>query len=716
MKRFDRIAVLVLAGLAVLAGFGLMFSTYMTYDDEGYVLFSLRNFVDGGGLYDRVFSQYGPFFFLWNQGLQFLGHDFSHTSGRLITLALWFAATGACTALVWRATRSGPATACTLAGVFLHLWPLINEPSHPGGLIVLLVALAAWLGSAWVDHPRRIAGLAGALGTALLLTKINTGVFLLAGAGLWGWLHLAPTPDGKCRTLVVALLLVVALPIGLMRSQWGADGVGTFMWVAGAAGAAVVLAAWRGAQRHTSWSDLRPAAAAGILLGTAVVILTLAQGTSVAALAEGCVLQPLRFPSVYLALHAWRPGAAIIAGGACALAAMGVIGPKPFPPLLLAWTRLVVTGIGILTLVFSWPLSSQAFCLSYGLGLMWIFVLPLDDAEIQTQRLRTWLALLGVTQALHAFPVSGSQVSWATFLMLPLAAVGTVAAAQRVATSMRWDGRKWSRLVAAGLIAAFAFRVGETAVKGWNRLQDGDALGLPGTAGIQVPQTTASALRMLTLNAAVHGEMLFTLPGLNSLNLWSGLPAPTTQNATHWFNLLTEVQQDAIRERLAATPNSVVVVHRELLAFLAARGVSTASRLTTFLQQEFETVFQVDAYEFRVRRGRQVPVLNAAELFISDAPGQPRYRITLTLLAPALASAATVELREFTGDSSQLLHRWTTSPNGHPAPAAASTPGGSIVRLHVPTDTFPRERDPDTLYFVIRDAAGRQLAEARMRR
>jgi hypothetical protein len=716
MKRVDRIAVLVLAGLAVLAGFGLMFSTYMVYDDEGYVLFSLRNFVDGGGLYDRVFSQYGPFFFLWNQGLHFLGHDFSHTAGRLITLVMWFAATGGCAALVWRATRSGPATACTLAGVFLHLWPLINEPSHPGGLIVFLVALAAWLGSAWVDRPRRLAALAGTIGTALLLTKINTGVFLVAGAGLWWWLHLAPTADSKRCTLSVALMVVIALPVGLMRSKWGAEGVGTFMWVAAAAGAAVVLAAWRGAQPHTSWSDLRPAVAAGILLGSAVVILTLAQGTSLAGLVDGSVLQPLRFPSVYLALHAWRPGAALVAGVSGTIAALTVFRNKPMPPLLLAWMRLGVTGIGILTLVFSWPLNSQAFCLSYGLGLMWIFVLPLNEAERETQRLRTWLALLAVTQALHAFPVSGSQISWATFLVLPLAAVGTVAAARHVASAMNWDGLKGSRLVAAGLISAFALRGGETAAKGWQRLQEGDALGLPGTAGIQVPQTTASALRMLTLNAAAHGEMLFTLPGLNSLNLWSGLPAPTGQNATLWFYLLTEVQQEAIRERLAATPNAVVVVHRELLAFLAARGISTASSLTTFLEQEFETTFRIDAYEFRVRRGRQVPVLNAAELFTSDAPGQPRYRITLTLLATALANAATVELREFTGDSSRLLHTWKASLPERSAPADVPSRGGSIVRLHVPTDTFPSERNPDTLYFVIRDDAGRHLAEARMRR
>lgn len=716
MKQFDRIALLVLAGLAVLAGFGLMFSTYMTYDDEGYVLFSLRNFVDGGGLYDRVFSQYGPFFFLWNEALHFLGHDFSHTSGRIVTLLMWFAATGCCAALVWRATRSGPATACTLAGVFLHLWPLINEPSHPGGLIVLLVALTAWLGAAWVDHPRRIAGVAGAVGAALLLTKVNVGIFLLVGAGLWWWLHLAPPRSGTRPTLFVALVTAIALPVGLMRSQWGAEGVSTFIGVAAAAGASAVLATWRGADRHTVWSDLRPATAAGILVSALTVILTLAQGTSLAGLAEGCLLQPLRFPSVYLALHSWRPGAAVLAGGAGVLAAVAVSGRIVLSARWLAWTRLAVAGTGVMTLVFAGQLNSQAFCLSYGLGLAWVFVLPLDEAERNTQRLRSWLALLLVTQALHAFPVSGSQISWATFLWLPLAAVGAAGAASRIATPRAGRRVSWSRLTAAVLIAAFTFRCGETAVKGWRRLQEGEPLGLPGTAGIQVPQITASALRMLTLNAAVHGEMLFTVPGLNSLHLWSGRPAPTAANATLWFQLLTATQQDAIQQRLAAAPNAVVVVHRDLLAFLAARGISAESRLATFLQQEFEPAFRVDAYEFRVRRGRQVPVVNAAELFTHEAPGQPRYRLTLTLFATALTSARLIELRELAGDSSRVLHTWKTSQT-EPAGATDARPGAaSIVRLHVPTDTFPTDRNPDTLYFVIRDDAGRRLAEARMRR
>ena len=36
----------------------------MAYDDEGYVLVSLKNYSAHGGLYASVYSQYGPFFYL----------------------------------------------------------------------------------------------------------------------------------------------------------------------------------------------------------------------------------------------------------------------------------------------------------------------------------------------------------------------------------------------------------------------------------------------------------------------------------------------------------------------------------------------------------------------------------------------------------------------------------------------------------------------------
>ena len=67
-------------------------------------------------------------------------------------------------------------------------------------------------------------------------------------------------------------------------------------------------------------------------------------------------------------------------------------------------------------------LSALAFALSYGLGFAWLFVMPCGEDD-STSASRAWLALLLVTQALHAFPVAGSQLSWGTFLWIPLAAL-----------------------------------------------------------------------------------------------------------------------------------------------------------------------------------------------------------------------------------------------------------------------------------------------------
>ena len=71
---------LAAAGLLVAAA-GVMFSAFMFYDDEGYVLLSLRNFAEHGGLYRDVYSQYGPFPFVLYYLLHTLGVPLAHTAG-----------------------------------------------------------------------------------------------------------------------------------------------------------------------------------------------------------------------------------------------------------------------------------------------------------------------------------------------------------------------------------------------------------------------------------------------------------------------------------------------------------------------------------------------------------------------------------------------------------------------------------------------------------
>ena len=131
---------LATAGLIVAATL-VMFSTFMVYDDEGYVLLSLRNFAHHGGLYRDVYSQYGPFPFVAYYALQAIGIPLTHTVGRLMTIGAWATSALCCVALMGHVTRSLAARLGVLAAVFVYLWVMASEPTHPGGIIVVLTTL-----------------------------------------------------------------------------------------------------------------------------------------------------------------------------------------------------------------------------------------------------------------------------------------------------------------------------------------------------------------------------------------------------------------------------------------------------------------------------------------------------------------------------------------------------------------------------------------------
>ncbi|TMA76925.1 MAG: hypothetical protein E6J72_16525, partial [Deltaproteobacteria bacterium] len=74
------------AGTAVLGYFSI-FSIFIPWDDEGYMLVSLRAYTAGGVLYRDVFTQYGPFYYeLVGNVLRTIGHPVTMDDGRLFTL------------------------------------------------------------------------------------------------------------------------------------------------------------------------------------------------------------------------------------------------------------------------------------------------------------------------------------------------------------------------------------------------------------------------------------------------------------------------------------------------------------------------------------------------------------------------------------------------------------------------------------------------------
>jgi hypothetical protein len=275
------------------------------------------------------------------------------------------------------------------------------------------------------DQPRTRAAAPGHIGGALLLTKITIGVFLVAGAGTW-WALQADlrVPPFRVRAWLVGGAMAL-LPVALMRGQLGQNWVVVFALVVASAGAGTVLAAasaTRAAPPTTGWRDLRLALGVGTLVALVTSGAIVAQGTSPRGLLEGVLLGPLRHPQVYTAFVKWRDGVLWLAVGALAFAVWSIARPSATVHRIVAAGRILATAVFYATLNVTLPLNPHAFALSYALSTVWWFVLPIGG-DRATQPARTWLALLLVPQALHAFPVAGSQISWGTFLWVPLAAI-----------------------------------------------------------------------------------------------------------------------------------------------------------------------------------------------------------------------------------------------------------------------------------------------------
>src|SRR3990172_12226436 len=72
MTKTRRAAAVVLGLIAGAAAIGAttswgyygLFSRFSWYDDEGYVMMSVSQVLEGRPLYDEVFSQYGPFYYV----------------------------------------------------------------------------------------------------------------------------------------------------------------------------------------------------------------------------------------------------------------------------------------------------------------------------------------------------------------------------------------------------------------------------------------------------------------------------------------------------------------------------------------------------------------------------------------------------------------------------------------------------------------------------
>ena len=604
----------------------LLFSSFMLYDDEGYILLSLRNQSEHGALYTEVYSQYGPFFYAALGGFsKLLAFEWDNTSGRWLTLFNWLTASVLCGLLVWRLRQLWTIAMLTTVGVFVLLWTMLQEPGHPGGLLTLLVALTALLSCEAIHGQKssRLAVLLGISGALTALIKINVGAFLVIAGTVW----LLTGQAGRLRGLGqgMAFLVVIVVPFAVMRSLMGHEWVVTFAVLASLSGLSAALVANQTPLRDEQPIQLPLFIGAGVMTTLAVVAWCLAQGTSLAGQWEGIISEPLRHPGIYSFPVNWRPGVVAVAIVGLGLVFAWVMRPRSLIVRHLIATTRIVAVAGMLFALLPWVGTSlAALALCYGLPLAGIFAIPLrpdDISRVREAHCRAWLALMLVLQALQAFPIAGSQLNWGTFLCIPLLLLSVVDALQFWSENTRYAAGKRTRqmaTVAIGLITLVPLV--QLSRIGWQRIHDGAPLGLPGAEKIVLPLPIASALHIIATNAKLNASLLFSLPGSYSFNLWTDRPTPTLRNVTHWFSILSESEQQKIITTMQAEPGAAFVLQRPQISSLREKGFHVNGPLVSYLQSNYHSILRMDGHELWVQKELKT---NAFQVLTPETQAHP---------------------------------------------------------------------------------------------
>ncbi len=346
----------------------------------------------------------------------------------------------------------------------------------------------------------------------------------------------------------------------------------------------------------------------GGLALAAVVAWELTRGTELRGLFEGILIGPLRHPGSFFLAPDLGPGAVVTAAAGLA----GALGftwarrrgwTERFPGSAVTGAAQLLGGLVLwLGITDRLPMSPLALTPP----LLWL-ALAGPRSESGSLSLRV-LALVGALQTLHAYPIAGTQVAWATFLAIPAGAVALTDGWRRLRAALVEGGAMdvaRSRLIGAALAVALIVLTAGSAFATHRQLaaeyEQGVPFDLPGAEGIRVPAEQAALYKFLVETLTARCRTFVTQPGLNSFYLFTGMEPPTRANTTVWMLLLSDAQQEQIVERLADAPPPVCALRRQRRVF--------TTPLARYIEERFVTLYERDFFEFRVRRepGRPGP-------------------------------------------------------------------------------------------------------------
>jgi hypothetical protein len=575
-----------------------MFSDFGVWDDEGYFLVALRAYIGGHPDYSQI---YGPFFYQVMGGVfRVSGMDVTTDNGRLVTLVVWLVGSLIGGISVLALTRN---LWLGVAGQFITfhaLSSLTHEPMHPVGLVSLLLVCLLAIAANRSLIPRLSIVLIGALVAALALTKINIGAFA-ALAVVFASAATFLSGRGRLVALAATGLVLAAIPFVLTAGLFDLEWVRDLAIVVALSAALVTIAGLVAAPQSRPRIEVvwLIAGGAGVMIGSLGIaaIGGLRPSDLVASVLSAVKLPqvntlpfPVDIPDVVWAALCLVAGAGIL---------LGRIGSR-ISPAIPAFLRVAVGAFTLLSV-----LLVPSYYLVLALPLLWVAVLPpAGDHENPTEpSARLLLAALAVMEILSAYPVASTQLWVAAAILVP---AGAVIFNDGLRQLRAWAASRQSRslLTVANSLSPGALIV---SVAVWPVLvfyaasayAAGQPLGLPGTELVRVSPVKASVLQALVHAIDLGCAGVITMPGMPSLNLWSGRGGISQLNP--WMFSLDATQQQAVVNQIRDQPRMCVVISPDLVDYWAAGRPVPRRPLVEYIDTAFEPVAAFGIYELLMR-------------------------------------------------------------------------------------------------------------------
>jgi hypothetical protein len=582
------------------------FMNFAEWDDEGYVMIGLRSFLQGNALYDSVYSQYGPFYYVVEGSLYTLLHlPVTHDAVRASVAVFWLLSAVLCAWAAYWLTRSWILAGLGFTAAIRLLIFFTGSPGHPEE-ICLVVLLGILVSASYLSDRAAIwkGCLLGALIAALTLTKINIGAFAALAIGL---ALLKAMPSGTKQRALFALIALAGLSLPavilapLVHQQWAQKTAILLVLSISAA----LLVAWCTETEQFVTPPLWVASIVAFgVIAVLVVAIFLARGTTLFAMLYSTVLQYREFAKSWYLPFPVRTEVVPVLSLMLAIAWVRWSASSSVRKPIIVAFNIIKVFISVAWCFYlridQWP-AMYNFLIPFS----WLVLVPATaDTSRKSPFARLALCLLTVLCALYILPVAGAQMAFSLVLTIPLVCVFLDDAKRMLVTALPLG--KVVRIVEIAavvlLLATNAFWARGAALN-YRRLKP---LLLPGAEQIHIKAKGVATYRGIRAALQSSCDSYFSMPGIFSLYFWTNTAPPTRLLMSNWIGLLNQTQQQQVVNDLSRVQRLCIVYNPRMVKFWRRGQDLSVSPLARYIYDGFAPSTHVGDYVILVRRD-QIP-------------------------------------------------------------------------------------------------------------